>query len=659
MKIKSKNKNGRIFAAAIWLVFLFFGTPCVSAQSAGLGDVNGDNTVNIVDALLAAQYYVGLGPSGFDASAADVDGNLTINIVDALQIAQYYVGLIDRFPAQTDTPVPTRYQTDAPTQAPAVTTAPGEYVLVWSDEFENGIGEDWVFETGNGSGGWGNNELEYYRRENAYVSNGNLVIEAKRENYGGYDYTSARMKTQGRRSWCYGKIEARIRVPVGQGIWPAFWMLGDNISSVNWPACGEIDIMEHINNESTIYGTIHWQADDYASYGGSTSAGVTDYHVYSIEWDSSAIRWYLDGNRYHEANIADNINGTEEFHRNFFILLNVAVGGNWPGSPDGSTSFPAYMYVDYVRVYQKSSGGQTFPPSATQPPAQQETPASTQPPQGGDWAVVWEDDFSGNGRPDSSNWNFNVGNGYNSGSNAFDGWGNGEWEWYRPQNAYQEGGNLVIKAEYNSSPTSISGRDWYQFSARLTTQGKRSWLYGRIEARIAMPNAPGTWPAFWMMGTSCNASYTGDYNPPMSAYDTMATNWASCGELDIVEHRNTEQVVVQNLFWDTRTGVYDWEDGRNASNPSENIHVGDVGLFHLYTLEWDANEFRWYVDRESNPNPTKRVDIKGSDQEEFHKPFFLMLNLAVQGRFTGPTDPNRNDFPLYMYVDYVRVWQRQ
>jgi beta-glucanase (GH16 family) len=481
MKTKEEDKKIIVKAAIMCMFLLVFGMQETMAQSASLGNVNNDNAIDIVDALLVAQYYVGLNPGNFNAGMADVDGNGSINIVDALLIAQYYVGLIDRFPAQGDTPAPTGVVTQATTPVPTgsggysftgvlpnglingaqvsytttagfdgsnvtitfdggsgfewvwvytpshnamtntggnlwsvslggyssgstleyyftvrkdgqeennsgsphvwvvgsgspadtpvptgvstpepaatpvpgTTTVPGDYALVWSDEFDNGIGSDWVFETGNGSGGWGNNELEYYRRENAYVSNGALVIEAKRESYGGYNYTSARMKTQGRRSWQYGRIEARIRLPLGQGIWPAFWMLGDNISSVNWPACGEIDIMEHINNESTIYGTIHWDADGYANYGGSTSASVADYHVYAIEWDASAIRWYCDGNQYHEANIANNINSTEEFHRNFFILLNVAVGGNWPGSPDGSTTFPAYMYVDYVRVYQQ------------------------------------------------------------------------------------------------------------------------------------------------------------------------------------------------------------------------------------------------------------------------------------------------------------------
>lgn len=158
--------------------------------------------------------------------------------------------------------------------------------LVWSDEFTNGISPDWVFETGTGSGGWGNNELQYYRRENATVSNGQLVITARRENYGGMQYTSARMKIQGTRSFKYGRIEARIAMPSFQGVWPAFWMLGENISTVGWPNCGEIDVMEHVNTGGDVHGTIHWsgQNGNYANYGGYTSTNITAFHTYSVEW---------------------------------------------------------------------------------------------------------------------------------------------------------------------------------------------------------------------------------------------------------------------------------------------------------------------------------------------------------------------------------------
>ncbi|NII28807.1 carbohydrate-binding protein [Pseudoflavitalea sp. X16] len=230
--------------------------------------------------------------------------------------------------------------------------------LVWQDEFDNGIGPDWVFETGTGSGGWGNNELQYYRSQNATVQNGQLVITARNESFGSMNYTSARMKTQGRKSWKYGRVEARIAMPAFQGVWPAFWMLGDNIGTAGWPDCGEIDVMEHVNTENRTYGTIHWRDHNaqYANYGGNTAVNVTGFHVYAIEWTASSIKWFIDGVQFHEANIANGINGTHEFHNNFFIILNMAIGGNWPGFTVNNGAMPANMYVDYVRVYQQSSG---------------------------------------------------------------------------------------------------------------------------------------------------------------------------------------------------------------------------------------------------------------------------------------------------------------
>lgn len=236
--------------------------------------------------------------------------------------------------------------------------------LVWSDEFNGSIGPSWVFETGNGSSGWGNNELEYYRRENAGIENNALVITAKREDFGGFRYTSARMKTQGVRTFRYGKIEARMKLPSFMGAWPAFWMLGANLPQVGWPDSGEIDIMEHVNNEDRTYGTIHWRDHNgnYAQYGGNTALNVADWHVYAVEWDANAIRWYVDGNKFHEASIQNSVNGTEEFHRDFFVLLNFAIGGNWPGFNVDESKLPAKMHVDYVRVY---SGGGSNPGTTT------------------------------------------------------------------------------------------------------------------------------------------------------------------------------------------------------------------------------------------------------------------------------------------------------
>ena len=238
--------------------------------------------------------------------------------------------------------------------------------LVWSDEFDyTGLPDSskWVYDVGTGSNGWGNNELEYYpdrRIENASVGNGRLVINARKEYYEGKNYTSARIKTEGISSWMYGKIEARIRLPYGQGTWPAFWMLGDNIHSVGWPACGELDIMEMnggTGKDNTTHGTAHWDDNGHQSSGSSKTlpSGIyaDKFHAFSIEWDQWYIKWFVDGTLIHELSITSE--SMNAFHRKFFIILNLAVGGNWPGNPDGSTVFPQTMTIDYVRVYADSA----------------------------------------------------------------------------------------------------------------------------------------------------------------------------------------------------------------------------------------------------------------------------------------------------------------
>lgn len=245
--------------------------------------------------------------------------------------------------------------------------APAGWQLAWSDEFAQADGSSpdaskWVFDVG--GGGWGNAELEYYtsRTNNVRIQNGQLVIEAKQENYSGSSYTSGRIKTLGKHSWTYGRMEARIKIPKGQGIWPAFWMLGTNIAaSVSWPTCGEIDIMENIGKpteQSKVYGTIHGPG---YSGGGGISGNFTlpgggvladDFHIFAVEWTTNQIKWYLDNNQYFTVTPASLPNGTTwVFNAPQFFLLNLAVGGQWPGYPDGTTVFPQQMLVDYVRVY--------------------------------------------------------------------------------------------------------------------------------------------------------------------------------------------------------------------------------------------------------------------------------------------------------------------
>ncbi|MEN9369835.1 MAG: hypothetical protein RI952_700 [Bacteroidota bacterium] len=230
--------------------------------------------------------------------------------------------------------------------------------LIWSEEFNyTGLPDSnkWTNEVGLIR----NNELQYYtknRIENNWVSNGNLNIIGRKESYKGSAYTSASITTDQQFTCTYGKIEANIKIPTGQGLWPAFWMLGQNIWQIGWPKCGEIDIMEHINTDNVNHGTMHWDNNGHTSFGGTTICDFNQFHLFGIEWDNSMIKWYVDGVKYKEGYIYNNINNTEEFHKPFYLILNLAIGGNWPGNPNAQTSFPDTMMVDYVRVYQKATG---------------------------------------------------------------------------------------------------------------------------------------------------------------------------------------------------------------------------------------------------------------------------------------------------------------
>ncbi len=246
--------------------------------------------------------------------------------------------------------------------------------LAWADEFDGPAGTapdpaKWGYDLGIGPGrdGWGNQELQTYTNRTANVSldgEGHLVIKAIRENFTGVDgfaraYTSARLITKGKFEPTYGRIEARIKVPFGQGIWPAFWLLGANHPAVVWPNCGEIDVMEIIGREpSTVYSTLHGPgysgaqglSDSFTLLEGKKFAD--DFHIFEVEWNPRDISFYVDGLHYHTRK-APEFTGNRQwvFDHPFYLLLNVAVGGNWPGYPDATTVFPQTMMVDYVRVY--------------------------------------------------------------------------------------------------------------------------------------------------------------------------------------------------------------------------------------------------------------------------------------------------------------------
>ena len=258
------------------------------------------------------------------------------------------------------------------TTASTPSSSASKWTLVWNDEFSGGNGSapdrsKWVIETG--GNGWGNHELEYYtnRVDNVQVQDGNLVITARKEAYSDNDgvmrsYTSARLKTAHKFSQVYGRFEARIQIPRGQGIWPAFWMLGDDIDQKGWPGCGEIDIMENIGKEpGIVHGTIHGPG-----YSGGHGIGspfslpsgqnfADGFHTYAVEWGPDVIRFYVDDQLYATRTPADLPRDAKwVYDHPFFIILNLAVGGDWPGNPDATTKLPQTMLVDYVRVYKQA-----------------------------------------------------------------------------------------------------------------------------------------------------------------------------------------------------------------------------------------------------------------------------------------------------------------
>lgn len=250
----------------------------------------------------------------------------------------------------------------APAPAATPIAAPPGWTLVWHDEFDGTTIDpaNWTYDLG--AGGWGNGEAEFYtsRPENARVENGLLIIEARQEKYEDSYYTSARLKTQGLQSFQYGRIEARLKVPSGAGLWPAFWMLGANFDGTNWPDCGEIDIMEYIGREpDLILGTAHgpgysgalgmsqWNRQEYNI--------ADDFHTYAIEWQADEIRWYYDGDLYFTLTPDDLSGRTWVFDHPFFIILNLAIGGQLAGPIGLDTVFPAQLQVDYVRVFEATT----------------------------------------------------------------------------------------------------------------------------------------------------------------------------------------------------------------------------------------------------------------------------------------------------------------
>ena len=278
-------------------------------------------------------------------------------------------------PVASPPPPPPPASVNVNISSPTLTVAensavsPGDTLtLVWSDEFDavQLDPESWFFESGDGSQygipGWGNSELQWYMPDNALLRDGMLVIIAREESRGGLDYTSARINTRDRFAFKYGRIEARIRLPGGQGLWPAFWLLPQDFAYGGWAASGEIDVMEAVNlggsGGNTVVGTIHYggESPDNVFTGNAYAVpadATAEFHTYALEWDETEMRWYVDDVMYAMQNSWSSTAAPfpAPFDQPFYILFNVAVGGDWPGPPDAGTNFPVIMEVDYVRVY--------------------------------------------------------------------------------------------------------------------------------------------------------------------------------------------------------------------------------------------------------------------------------------------------------------------
>lgn len=242
------------------------------------------------------------------------------------------------------------------------------YKLVWQDEFSHNGQPDpsnWTYDLGDGCPkvcGWGNNESQFYTNHprNVYVKDGTLVLEAWEEQIGGKEYSSARIKTKGLHSFKYGRIDVRAVLPYGQGVWPAIWLLGVNVSSVGWPSSGEVDIMELIGHlPGRSFGTAHWnlngEGHHYVTgqYDLPVGRFADEFHVFSLLWDEQGLTWLVDDQSFHHLTIED-FGSQNPFNEPFYFLMNIAVGGNWPGYPDETTTFPQQMVVDYVRYFEKT-----------------------------------------------------------------------------------------------------------------------------------------------------------------------------------------------------------------------------------------------------------------------------------------------------------------
>jgi beta-glucanase (GH16 family) len=424
----------------------------------------------------------------------------------------------------------------------------------------------WEFDIGNDDG-WGNDELQYYRKnsENIFIQNNQLHIVARVKEFGEKSYTSARILTKKTFQFTYGKVEARIKLPVGQGIWPAFWMLGANIDEKPWPNCGEIDILEAINAENVIYNTLHFanETGDHKMSDFSTKIeNVNEFHIYTLTWTKDQVKMFIDNKESCSVNLNElPSTATDAFRKPFYLLLNVAVGGNWPKTVDDSV-LPLEMIVDYIKIYQEEENYKYTPKY-----------------------LIWEDHFDSN-TLNTSIWKYTTGNG---------GWGTGQLQYYTDSknNVYLSNSNLNLKAIKES----YEGSSYT--SGRISTEGKLEFTYGVIETRMKFPLVDGLSGRLMLYGTFKNGE------------------WPVCGEIDALVGKDSFNTLTSGIYWDNSDPYF----------TSNNINDYNISQFNDYTIIWDKTSITIYLD----DIKIYQLYINEDKYEALHNPFYIILYLLVGG----------------------------
>ena len=391
----------------------------------------------------------------------------------------------------------------------------------------------WEFDIGNVDG-WGNNELEYYRKnsENIFIKDEQLHIVAKVKKIKHLSYTSAKITTKKTFQFTYGKVEARIKLPLGKGIWPAFWMLGANIDEKLWPSCGEIDILEAVNTENIIYNTLHWGDTTHLMKDSHKQIeNVNEFHIYTLTWTKDEIKMFVDDDETYSVDL--NELDTDTFQKPFYLLLNLAVGGDFTKHEKIDESvFPLEMVIDYIRIYQEE---ENYKYSKK--------------------LLIWEDNFDSE-KLNTSIWKYSYGNN--------GGWGTGQLQYYTDSinNVYLSDSNLNLKAiKENYEGSSYT-------SGRINTKGTVEFTYGVIETRMKFPLVDGVSPKIMLYGLFKDGV------------------WPECGEIDAIVGKDSFNRLISGIYWGKDLSYYN----------SYTFEDYDISQFNDYTIIWDKISITIYLD---------------------------------------------------------------